>query len=80
MVAEGPRVDLLALDEALDALEDRDRRKADLVRLRYFAGLTKVQAAEALGISPSTADNEWAYAKSWLRLAMLGRDEDGRSG
>jgi RNA polymerase sigma factor (TIGR02999 family) len=69
---EGPRVDLLALDEALARLEAKDKRKADLVKLRYFAGLTNEQAAQALGISTSTADNDWAYAKSWLRLAMLG--------
>jgi DNA-directed RNA polymerase specialized sigma24 family protein len=43
------------------------------VNLRYFAGLTTEQAAQALGISTSTADNDWAYAKSWLRLAMVGR-------
>ena len=67
---EGPRLDLLALDEALAQLEAKDKRKADLVKLRYFAGLTNEQAAQALGISPSTADNDWAYARSWLRLAM----------
>jgi RNA polymerase sigma factor (TIGR02999 family) len=72
-----PRVDLLALDEALTALEARDRRKADLVRLRFFAGLTVEQAAAALGVSASTADNDWAYAKGWLRMAMLGGDADG---
>jgi RNA polymerase sigma factor (TIGR02999 family) len=70
--AEGPRVDLLALDEALTQLEAKDRRKAELVKLRYFAGLTNEQAAQALGISSSTADNDWAYARSWLRLAMEG--------
>ena len=69
---EGPRVDLLALDEALVQLEARDKRKAELVKLRFFAGLTNEQAAQALGISTSTADNDWAYAKSWLRLAMGG--------
>jgi RNA polymerase sigma factor (TIGR02999 family) len=69
-----PRVDLLALDEALTALEARDKRKADLVRLRFFAGLTVEQAAEALGISTSTADNDWAYAKSWIRMAMIEDD------
>jgi RNA polymerase sigma factor (TIGR02999 family) len=69
---EDPRVDLLALDEALTQLEAKDRRKAELVKLRYFAGLTNEQAARALGISPSTADNDWAYARSWLRLAMEG--------
>jgi len=73
-VIEGPRVDLLALDEALGRLETRDPRKAALVKLRFFAGLTHEQAAEALGISTSTASNDWAYAKSWLRLAM--RDEE----
>jgi RNA polymerase sigma factor (TIGR02999 family) len=69
---EGSRVDLLALDEALERLEAKDRRKAELVKLRFFAGLTNQQAAAALGISTSTADNDWAYAKSWLRVAMLG--------
>ena len=69
---ERSRVDLLALDEALERLEAKDRRKAELVKLRFFAGLTNQQAAAALGISTSTADNDWAYAKSWLRIAMLG--------
>jgi RNA polymerase sigma factor (TIGR02999 family) len=74
---EAPRVDLLALDEALGRLEARDPRKAALVKLRYFAGLTNQQAAEALGISASTADNDWAYAKAWLRLAMGGDQTAG---
>ena len=47
-----------------------DRRKAELVKLRFFAGLSNDQAAAALGISPSTADNDWAYARAWLRLEM----------
>ncbi|HKB06117.1 MAG TPA: sigma-70 family RNA polymerase sigma factor [Gemmataceae bacterium] len=68
----GPDVDLLALDEALDDLDRHDRRKADLVKLRFFAGLTTAEAARALGISPSTADNDWAYARCWLRLAIEG--------
>ena len=71
---EDPSVDLIALDEALTALEVRDGRKADLVRLRFFAGLSIEQAAEALGVSVATANNDWSYAKSWLRLAMLGED------
>lgn len=74
---EGPRVDLIALDEALTALEAKDTRKADLVRLRFFAGLSIEQAAEMLGISIATANKDWSYAKSWLRLAMLG-DEPAR--
>src|SRR5262249_58670137 len=73
LAARGPRVDLLALDEALTQLDAKDRRKAALVKLRYFAGLTNEQAAEALGISSSTADNDWAYARCWLRLAIDGK-------
>jgi RNA polymerase sigma factor (sigma-70 family) len=64
--------DLLALHEALDKLEKKDPRKAELVKLRFFAGLTNEQAAEALGVSPATADNDWAYARSWLRLEIAG--------
>lgn len=62
--------DMLTLHEALARLEQKDRRKAELVKLRFFAGLTNEQAAQALGISPSTADNDWAYARAWLRLEM----------
>ena len=63
-------IDLVALDEALDLLSAHDPRKAELVKLRYFAGLTIAQAADALGIAPSTADADWAYAKSWLKLQL----------
>ncbi len=69
-VATEPDVDLLALDEALQRLERKDKRKADLVKLRFFAGLTHEQAADALGISTTTADNDWAYARAWLRVEM----------
>jgi RNA polymerase sigma factor (TIGR02999 family) len=65
-----PAIDLLALDVALDRLERKDRRKAQLVKLRYFAGLTVEEAAQALGISRSTADADWVYAKSWLRVQI----------
>jgi RNA polymerase sigma factor (TIGR02999 family) len=58
--------DLLALDEALTELARADALAAELVKLRYFAGFTSAQAAEALGISPRTADRTWAYARSWL--------------
>ena len=68
-----PSVDVLALSEALERLEARDPRKAALVKLRYFAGLTNQEAADALGISSATADNDWAYAKSWFKL-QLSRD------
>jgi RNA polymerase sigma factor (TIGR02999 family) len=58
--------DLLALDEALGQLATRDPIKAKLVELRSFAGLTLDEAARVLGISPSTADRHWAYARDWL--------------
>jgi RNA polymerase sigma factor (TIGR02999 family) len=64
--------DLLALDEAMAKLERKDPRKAQLVKLRFFAGLTNQQAAQTLGISVSTADNDWAYARCWLRLDIEG--------
>ena len=68
--APGPSVDVLAVDEALQKLERQDPRRAELVRLRFFAGLTLPEAARALGISASTADNDWVYAKTWLRLEL----------
>jgi RNA polymerase sigma factor (TIGR02999 family) len=61
---------LLALDEALRHLEVEDPRKAELVKLRFFAGLTAEQAGAALGVSTSTAEKDWAYARSWLRVAI----------
>ena len=64
------QLDLLALNEALTKLEAKDRRKAELIKLRFFAGLTIQQAALVLGISTSTADNDWAYAKTWLRMEI----------
>jgi RNA polymerase sigma factor (TIGR02999 family) len=69
----GPSPRLLALDEALDRLAAIEPRAADVVKLRYFAGLTVAEAASALGISPRTADADWAYARAWLVTAL--RDE-----
>ncbi|MHC4510471.1 MAG: ECF-type sigma factor [Planctomycetota bacterium] len=63
---EGPSEDVLALDEALTKLAIEDPIKADLVKLRYFAGLTVEQAAQMLGISKATADRYWSYARAWL--------------
>jgi len=63
---------LLALDEALAKLANKDKVTSELVKLRYFAGLTCEQAAKALGISHNTADAYWAYARSWLRLEITG--------
>lgn len=65
-----PMIDLIALDEALNKLHQKDPRKAELVKLRFFVGLTIQEAAKLLDISSSTADNDWAYAKSWLRVEM----------
>jgi len=71
--------DLIDLDEALEKLSQKDRTKGDLVKLRYFAGLTGEQAAKALGISHASAERYWDYACSWLRLEIL-RNRQGRSG
>jgi len=65
IAAERP-IDLLALDEALSEFESREPRKAALVKLRFFAGMTRDEAASALGISSTTADRYWTYARLWL--------------
>jgi len=64
----GPAADdqLLALHEALDRFAEREPQKAELVKLRYFVGLTLAEAAEVLGISEPTAKRHWAYARAWL--------------
>jgi RNA polymerase sigma factor (TIGR02999 family) len=67
--------DLIALDEALEGLAQADPQAAALVKLRYFAGFTIPQAAEALGVSPRSADFLWAYAKSWLLRWLKGEPE-----
>jgi RNA polymerase sigma factor (TIGR02999 family) len=67
--------DLLALDEALGKLAEKHRLKAELVKLRYFAGLTMEQTAQALGISLATANRWWNYARAWLHHEIAGREE-----
>lgn len=67
---KGPDSDLVALSEALDRFQARDPRAAELVKLRFFAGLTRNQAADVLGVSVTTADNDWAYAKGWLKAEL----------
>lgn len=62
----GPSPNILAVDEALSQLACEHPEKAELVKLRYFAGLTLVEAASALGISTATADRRWRYARAWL--------------
>ncbi len=66
IVALPPSVDLLALDDALDRLAIEAPEKAKLVELRFFAGLSIVEAAEVLGVSRATADRNWALARAWL--------------
>ena len=75
-LAEEPADELLALDEALDQLAAEDPVKAELVKLRCFAGLSHQEAAEALGISRATADRYWAYAKSWLYCKLYDPDPE----
>jgi len=65
-IAQVPSEDLLSLDEALKKLEAEEKIIADLVKLRFFAGLTNAQAAQALNISTRTADRYWSYARAWL--------------
>lgn len=74
IVGPEPSLDVLALNEVLQRFEKQDKLKAELVKLRYFAGLSIPQAAEALGISSTTADRYWAYARAWL-YTELGRTE-----
>jgi RNA polymerase sigma factor (TIGR02999 family) len=73
----GPREDVLALDEALEGLARLDPTKAELVKLRYFAGLTMHQAAQTLDISTTTAERHWAYARAWLHREIR-KDEPAR--
>ena len=70
--------DILALDEALEKLSKENKVEADIVKLRYFAGMTCKQAAELLGISVSTANEHWAYARARLLVEISKGDE--RSG
>jgi RNA polymerase sigma factor (TIGR02999 family) len=66
LVLPEPPEDLIALDEGLEALQAAHPEKAQLVKLRYFGGLTIDEVADALGISVATANRHWAYAKAWL--------------
>ena len=69
-LAEPPSDDVLAIDKALTRLEEIDVTAAKLVKLRYFAGLTMRQAAEALGVSLRDAERNWTYARTWLHRAL----------
>ena len=70
IAAPEPSFDFLAVNDALERFEKIDGLKASLVKLRYFAGLTIPQAAQALGISATTADRYWSYARAWLHAEL----------
>jgi RNA polymerase sigma factor (TIGR02999 family) len=83
-VSESPSFDLLALDEAITRLAEKDRVKAELVKLRFFTGLTMCEAANALGVSLATAERYWTFAKCWLFAELSDHpesplSENGRS-
>ena len=67
-------MDVLALDQALEALSSIDARQCHVVELRFYAGLNIDEAAEALGISPATVEREWALAKAWLYRRLSPRE------
>src|SRR5947207_6508159 len=74
VTVDDPPDELIALDEALIKLAQLQPEKAKLVNLRYFGGLTHEEAAQALGISTSTADRHWAYARAWLYRRMASQE------
>jgi RNA polymerase sigma factor (TIGR02999 family) len=79
-VASAPLDDLLALQEALARMKETDPVSAQLVELRYFAGLTMAQAAEALGLTQRTAERNWTYGRAWLHRELsdgTGESENG---
>ena len=69
-----PPEEILALHDALDLLAEKDATKAELVKLRYFVGMTIPEAAEVLEISPSSIDRQWAYARAWLHQQIAQSD------
>ena len=73
--ASTPSVDLIALDEALDALSSFDVQQCRVVELRFFAGLNIPEAADALGVSTATVEREWTMAKAWLHQRLSTRRE-----
>ena len=76
VVAETEPEELLEVDEALEKFATEDKEKAELVKLRYFAGLTIEDAADALGISPATAKRWWAFSRAWLYQELARRKSE----
>jgi RNA polymerase sigma factor (TIGR02999 family) len=79
LLSGNPSIDLVDLDDALRRLEGLDERKCRVVMLRYFAGLTIDETAEAMGVSPATVKNDWTYARAWLHRELAG-DGPGAGG
>lgn len=71
---------ILAVHEALDRLSERSPRKAELVKLRYFLGCTLREAADVLGVSEATAEEDWTYSRAWLRREWLRGQQERNSG
>jgi RNA polymerase sigma factor (TIGR02999 family) len=75
-LAQAPSEDLPALDEALTRLTAHDRVKAEVVKLRFFAGLTMPQVARSLGLSLATVERYWTYARTWLYAELADQDPE----
>jgi len=71
-----PAAEILAVHDALDALAGEDRMAAEVVKLRYFVGMTIPEIADALGMAPRTADRHWAFARAWLKRAIAGQSRE----
>jgi DNA-directed RNA polymerase specialized sigma24 family protein len=75
LAAAPSSIDLLALDEALTKLAKESPARAELVKLRFFAGLTTSEASEVLGVSLATAERYWTYARTWLYAELSGAED-----
>jgi RNA polymerase sigma factor (TIGR02999 family) len=75
-LVDTPSEDLVALDEALNRLTAHDRVKAEVVKLRFFAGLTMPEVARALNVSLATAERHWTYARTWLYAELADADSE----
>jgi RNA polymerase sigma factor (TIGR02999 family) len=76
----GDPLETLSIHEALDLLAAESPRKAEVVKLRYFLGCTMAETAEILGIAVKTAEEDWTYARAWLRRRWLRERENGSAG
>ena len=79
-LAKEPSQDLEALDEALNKLTEEDPAKAEMVKLRFFAGLTMPEIARVMNISLATAERHWTYARTWLYAELKDRGHSANSG